>query len=369
MTSYRARIVAVEFVQALVAISRKLGAAMLIPARVYATERGTMDINWTHAAPTVLAAFLASASSSLWKRLRVVLAVAASCAVGEAQLAALALVVLLLLVVVLGPVITQIPETYVQLILGTLLLLFGMRWLLESCPSGAAGVVPLRYGRWKKLHMPRKAASLRAKGVFTRGWDRVAVSTAFKITMIEGIEVVFIVVAVGASGRGLSRSPRAWERFGCTVTGRSARRDATSSCCNDLENTLKFLVGILLRSFGTFWVGEGMAMSWPGGDVSLAVLNVGYLAAGLMLRAPMPRKGSSERCERSAMNVLRAILNELAGLFVDDSSLAALVLAWLAVCWLSLPKLSLPSPLLLVLLFVGLAAILAESTVRRAGER
>jgi len=49
------------------------------------------------------------------------------------------------------------------------------------------------------------------------------------------------------------------------------------------ENTLKFLVGILLCSFGTFWVGEGMAMSWPGEDVSLAVLNVGYLAAGLML--------------------------------------------------------------------------------------
>jgi hypothetical protein len=63
-------------------------------------------------------------------------------------------------------------------------------------------------------------------------------------------------------------------------------------------------------------------------------------------------------------------LNERAGLFVDDSSLAALVLAWLAVCWLSLLKLSLPSPLLLVLLFVGLVAILlAESAIRRAGER
>jgi hypothetical protein len=69
------------------------------------------------------------------------------------------------------------------------------------------------------------------------------------------------------------------------------------------------------------------------------------------------------------MNVFRAILNELAGLFVDDGSLAALVLAWLAVCWLLLPKLNLPSPLLPVLLFVGLVAILAESAIRRAGER
>jgi uncharacterized membrane protein len=49
------------------------------------------------------------------------------------------------------------------------------------------------------------------------------------------------------------------------------------------ENTLKFLVGILLCSFGTFWVGEGMAMNWPGGDVSLAALSVGYLGAGLLL--------------------------------------------------------------------------------------
>jgi hypothetical protein len=69
------------------------------------------------------------------------------------------------------------------------------------------------------------------------------------------------------------------------------------------------------------------------------------------------------------MNVLRTILNELTGLFVDDSSLAVLVLAWLAVCWLLLPKLSLPWPLLPVLLFVGLVAILAESAIRRAGER
>jgi hypothetical protein len=69
------------------------------------------------------------------------------------------------------------------------------------------------------------------------------------------------------------------------------------------------------------------------------------------------------------MNVLRAILNELVGLFVDDGSLAVLVLAWLTVCWLLLPKLGLQSPLLPVLLFVGLTAILAESAIRRAGDR
>ena len=84
----------------------------------------------------------------------------------------------------------------------------------------------------------------------------------------------------------------------------------------------------------------------------------------------MPRKGDfRERCERSVVNVLRTILSELAGLFVDDGSLTVLVLAWLAVCWLLLPNLGLQSPLLAVLLFVGLAAILAESVIRRAGVR
>ena len=74
------------------------------------------------------------------------------------------------------------------------------------------------------------------------------------------------------------------------------------------ENTLKFLVGILLCSFGTFWVGEGMAMNWPGGDVSVAALSVGYLGAGFLLARLCRAQGSSgERYERSLMNVLRTI--------------------------------------------------------------
>jgi Ca2+/H+ antiporter, TMEM165/GDT1 family len=183
----------------MVAVSRSWAHVVIIPARVYATERGKMDVNWTHAAPTVLAAFFASLVEFI-EALTIVLAVGAvrgwRGAIGGA---ALALVVLLLLVVVLGPAITQIPEGYVQLVLGTLLLLFGMRWLRKAVLR-AAGVVPLHD---EEKAYAEESASLRAKGGLTRGWDRVAVSTAFKITMIEGVEVVFIVVAVGASGHGL----------------------------------------------------------------------------------------------------------------------------------------------------------------------
>jgi hypothetical protein len=69
------------------------------------------------------------------------------------------------------------------------------------------------------------------------------------------------------------------------------------------------------------------------------------------------------------VSVVRSIADELVSLFVDDGSLVVLVLIWLTVCWLLLPNLSLPSPVLPVLLFVGLVAILAESAIRRAGER
>jgi uncharacterized membrane protein len=107
-----------------------------------------MDINWTHAVPTVLAVFVASLVEFI-EALTIVLAVGAvrgwRGAIGGA---ALALVSLLLLVVVLGPAITQIPQGYVQLVLGTLLLLFGLRWLRKavlraagSCPSSGSGLV------------------------------------------------------------------------------------------------------------------------------------------------------------------------------------------------------------------------------------
>jgi uncharacterized membrane protein len=255
-----------------------LGAVVPIPARVYATEGGKMDINWTHAAPTVLAAFFASLVEFI-EALTIVLAVGAvrgwRGAIGGA---ALALVVLLLLVVVLGPAITQIPEGYVQLVLGTLLLLFGLRWLRKAVLR-AAGVVPLHD---EAKAYAEESALLRAKGDFTQGWDRVAVSTAFKITMIEGVEVVFIVVAVGASGHGLLL-PACLGALAALLLVVALGVMLHRPVAMIPENTLKFLVGILLCSFGTFWVGEGMAMNWPGGDVSLAALSVGYLGAGLLL--------------------------------------------------------------------------------------
>jgi uncharacterized membrane protein len=176
-------------------------------------ENGELMLcDWSHMAPNLLAASLASLVEFI-EALTVVLAVGAVRGWrGALGGAGLALRVLLLLVIVLGPAITQIPQGVVQLALGALLLLFGMRWLRKAILR-AAGVIPLHYD---DAAYAKESAALRAIGGLAAGWDRVAVSTSFKITMVEGIEVVFIGIAMGLRGLNqqqlaerINRSPNA----------------------------------------------------------------------------------------------------------------------------------------------------------------
>jgi uncharacterized membrane protein len=237
-----------------------------------------MVIDWSHIAPTLLAAFLASLVEFI-EALTVVLAVGAVRGWrGALGGAGLALLVLVLLVIVLGPAITQIPQSVVQLALGALLLLFGMRWLRKAILR-AAGVIALHD---ENAAYAKESAALRALGGFAAGWDRVAVSTSFKITMVEGIEVVFIVIAMGGGGRGLLM-PAAMGALAALVLVALLGLALHRPVAMIPENMLKFVVGLLLCSFGTFWLGEGMGFDWPGGDWSLMTLNAGYLAASLVL--------------------------------------------------------------------------------------
>ena len=234
-----------------------------------------MPIDLLHAGPTVLAAFLASLVEFV-EALTVVLAVGAvrgwRSALGGS---ALAMIVLLLLVVALGPLLTRIPLAAVQLALGALLLLFGMRWLRKAILR-SAGIIPLHDE--DALY----AAQTRVLGgaPLRQGWDGPAVAAAFKITMIEGIEVVFIVIAVGAAGRGLllPAALGALAAFCVVVLLGAALRRPVSMIP---ENILKFAVGVLLSGFGTFWVGEGAGMAWPGDDLSLLWLCLGFLLVAL----------------------------------------------------------------------------------------
>jgi uncharacterized membrane protein len=234
-------------------------------------------INWTHAGPSVLAAFLASLVEFV-EALTVVLAVGATRgwrgAIGGA---AAALLVLAALVLVLGPALTRIPLDLVQLVVGALLLLFGMRWLRKAILR-SAGVIALHD---ETALFAEQTAVLRARGGMVAGvWDRVAVATAFKITMVEGIEVVFIVIAVAAAGRGLLLPAGLGAAAALLLViglGVALHRPVAMIP----ENILKFVVGVLLCGFGTFWVGEGMGIAWPGADWSVLGLNAAFLATAL----------------------------------------------------------------------------------------
>ena len=173
-----------------------------------------------------------------------------------------------------GPALERVPLHTLQLVIGTLLLLFGMRWLRKAILR-SAGVIGLHD---ESAIYARETADLRStspavSGAQT-GLDFVAVATSFKAVMLEGLEVIFIVIATGAGGMLVPAAVGAAAAGGLVIlVGFALRRPLARVP----ENLLKFAVGILLSAFGVFWVGEGLAFSWWGEDLALLVLIAGFL--------------------------------------------------------------------------------------------
>ena len=161
-------------------------------------------MTWIQVAPTVGASFLASAVECV-EAATIVLAVGTvrgwrSALVGTG----LGLLALVALVVALGPALSQLPERALQLFVGILLLLFGMRWLRKAILR-AAGVIPLHD---EDAVFRSETANLRlARASERHGVDPIATATAFKAVLLEGVEVAFIVLAVSAGGPGCCRRP------------------------------------------------------------------------------------------------------------------------------------------------------------------
>ena len=250
-------------------------------------------MNWAHAAPSILASFLASLVEGV-EALTVVLAVGSirgwrSALVGSAS----AVGVLLILIAGLGRALTRVPLRSLQLVVGTLLLLFGLRWLRKAILR-AAGQIPLHD---EEAAFAKNTASLKGLAP-VRGWDRVAFATAFQIVMLEGTEVVFIVVAIGAGGAGLLL-PASLGAVAALLLVVALGFALHRPLANVPENMLKFIVGILLSAFGSFWVGEGAAFVWPGADWSILLLILGYAAVAVLATAlcrdPLPMGTASQR--------------------------------------------------------------------------
>ena len=230
----------------------------------------------SHAGPATLAAFLASAVEFV-EALTVILAVGSVRGWRGALLgAAAAVAVLFLLVLTLGTTLTRVPVHMLQIAVGALLLLFGLRWLRKAILR-AAGIIALHD---EAAVFARKTQALRDHGA-AEGWDRIAFGTAFQITMLEGIEVVFIVVAIGAGGAGLL-VPASLGALAALLAVTAAGLMIHRPLSRVPENGLKFVVGVLLSAFGSFWFGEGTGVAWPGSDWSLLALVAWFLAVSLL---------------------------------------------------------------------------------------
>jgi uncharacterized membrane protein len=151
----------------------------------------------------------------------------------------------------------------------------------------AAGIIALHD---EAEAFSKETEQLRRLGVVHDGFDKVAFTASFKITMLEGIEVVFIVVAIGAGGVGLL-VPASLGALAALLLVIALGLLVHRPLASIPENTLKFMVGVLLSAFGTFWVGEGLGINWPGEDWSILGLIAGFLvvawiAIALCRRAP-----------------------------------------------------------------------------------
>jgi uncharacterized membrane protein len=169
-------------------------------------------------------------------------------------------------VVIFGPSLSRLDPHYFKAAVGSLLLLFGLRWLRKALLR-YAGVLPLRDEEEKFRSAEGKARLLPQAS----GFDIAGAAVSFKATLLEGLEVVFIVLALGAKGSHALAAASVGAAMAFVVVagvGVAVRHPLSRVP----ENTLKFLVGGMLCSFGTFWAGEGLGVDWPGGDASILVL-------------------------------------------------------------------------------------------------
>jgi uncharacterized membrane protein len=126
-----------------------------------------------------------------------------------------------------------------------------------------------------------ETAELRAAGpVATLMLDPIAVATTFKAVVLEGIEVVFIVIAVGAAGNMLVPASIGAAVAGLLVVALGIMLHRPLARVP--ENALKFAVGVLISAFGIFWVGEGLGFGWPGHDLAIIGLASALLVVGLV---------------------------------------------------------------------------------------
>jgi uncharacterized membrane protein len=213
-----------------------------------------------------LSVFLACAVEAI-EALTIVLAVGATrswssafSGVGAATLALAAIVL------ALGPALTALPIDALRVVVGGLLLIFGLRWLRKAVLRSAG--LKAKHDELETFQEETEAA--RAAGHAGVGFDGYSFTIAFKGVLLEGLEVVFIVLTFGANQHniGLAAAAAAVAVLVVVAAGFAVR----APLARVPENTMKFAVGVMLSSFGMFWVVEGLGAHWPSGDGALLAI-------------------------------------------------------------------------------------------------
>jgi uncharacterized membrane protein len=208
---------------------------------------------------------------------------------------AAALVVLAAIVAAVGPALTLVPLTGLRLVVGALLAVFGLQWLRKAI---------LRASGYKDLHDERAiyarqvTAAQAATAEGRRGVrDWYAFTLSFKGVLLEGLEVVFIAITFGGNQQNLGLA--AVGAVAAVVVVAAVGIAVRAPLSRVPENTMKFVVGIMLTSFGVFWGAEGAGVSWPGNDAALlavipvtALVAIGYVALMRRARAAAAQAGS-----------------------------------------------------------------------------
>jgi uncharacterized membrane protein len=207
-----------------------------------------------------------------------------------------ALAVLIAIVAALGPALTAIPLEALRLVVGGLLLIFGLQWLRKAI---------LRASGLKAMHdeaaiYRAELAAVEAAPTHRRGVvkDWYSFTLSFKGVLLEGLEVAFIALTFGANQRNIPLAAIA--ALSAVVVVALAGIALRAPLARVPENSMKFVVGIMLTSFGIFWGAEGAGATWPGADAALLVLVPAVALFALALVAVLRRAAAGAVSAKAA---------------------------------------------------------------------
>ncbi len=195
-----------------------------------------------------------------------------------------AVVALAVLVAALGGALTSLPLGVLRVIIGGLLLLFGLQWLRKAVLR-SAGVKEMHD---EQLAFREESDAARAHAPSSSSLDGYAFTVCFKGVLLEGLEVAFIVLSAGANQHRLGLAAAAAAAAVLVVIG--AGMAVRAPLARVPENTLKLLVGVMLSSFGMFWSTEGAGARWPGGEAALLAIVPGVLLCAWAMATVLRRR-------------------------------------------------------------------------------